>query len=87
MFKIEFRSWFTSPNPSWDGTEYDTLQGAKEARVCSGDLVVHSTTGKIVSDPLWFFEWEKIDPTCYAQKAIEWQERMNSLPILPVSKG
>ena len=52
----------------------DTLEKAKAARVVSGDLVVHWSSGRVVTDPAWLWDWEKADPNCYAQRAIRWQE-------------
>ncbi len=50
-----------------------TLEDAKKARKLSGDLVIDSATGRIVTNTSWLFDWELLDPTSYAHEAIKWQ--------------
>lgn len=50
-----------------------TLAEAQLLRAVSGDLVVDRDTRKIVLSDEWLFGWEKADPRCYAQRAIEFQ--------------
>jgi hypothetical protein len=47
-----------------------TLEQACSKRQMSGDLVVDEKH-QVVVDPSWLFDWEKKDPTCYAQRAIQ----------------
>ncbi len=44
---------------------------AQSKRKVSGDLVVFQETMEIVPFDNWLFEWEKKNPSCYAQRAIE----------------
>ena len=48
-----------------------SLVQAKKARQASGDLVVHTKTNRVVTNPFWLWDWEKKDPKSYASKAIE----------------
>ena len=36
-----------------------TLDGAKNLRKFSGDVVVDATTNQLVTDPAWLWGWEK----------------------------
>lgn len=45
---------------------YSTLDDAKNARECSGELVVHAGTYNVVLDPSWLWDWEKNNHDSYA---------------------
>jgi hypothetical protein len=47
---------------------HKTLEDALNARVCSGDLVVHSDTNCIVANDGWLWDWEKSKPESYANR-------------------
>lgn len=50
------------------------LEDAVKARSLSGDLIVDDR-GMLLDPELWFFEWEKNDPNCYARKKFERQQK------------
>lgn len=81
MYEIQYRTYFWDPYPNWLRTHLRlpsglrTLEEAKEARVVSGDLVIDSDSGKIVTDPAWLWDWEVRDADSYAQRAIAWQNK------------
>lgn len=74
-----------SPSFDWRGREIriqnpemlglDTLEKARNARFVSGDLVVYWGTTQVVNSKEWLFDWEKLDPDCYAQKAIRFDNK------------
>lgn len=73
MYFLHHRRYF---NISWDYVligNADSKEEIAAIRKTSGDLVINSS-GEIVTDPFWLFDWEKKDPNCYAQKAIAWQK-------------
>ena len=45
-----------------------TLHEARNARVVSGDLVVHAMSGKIVKSETWLWEWERTAPESFARR-------------------
>lgn len=47
-----------------------SLVEAARARFVSGDLVVEFGSNRVVRSLDWLFEWEKLDVSCYAQRAI-----------------
>lgn len=51
-------------------TGFLNLKDASDARIASGDIVVHSNTGKIVTSKSWLFDWEKEEINSYAHKKI-----------------
>ena len=78
MTKPTFEIHFRRSSGSQDDYSYiggaDTLEGARERRAMFGDLVVHGDTHKIVTDLAWLSPLEKADSSCYAQRAIRWEQ-------------
>ena len=72
-FEIHFRRSAVSEEDYARIGGADTLEGARDRRAMSGDLVVHGDTHKVVTDPSWLSPWERDNPACYAQKAIRWE--------------
>lgn len=80
MYEIQHRRWYNDPKYSGNvliASGISSLEEAREKRVCSGDLVVDSTTKKIVTDLAWLWDWEKDRVNCYARSAIAWQIKKN----------
>lgn len=75
MLEIQYRRWYTQHGGVLIAEDISCLESAKVLRKVSGDLVVNSTTGLIVTDQSWLWDWEKEDADCYARKAIQWQLR------------
>jgi len=46
---------------------HTTLEAANLAREMSGDLIIDEQN-VIVPSEEWLFEWEKIEPRCYARR-------------------
>ncbi len=75
VFEIHFRRLAESQGDySYIGGA-DTLEGARDRRAVSGDLVVHGETHKIVTNLTWLFPWERQDPKCYAQTVIRLERK------------
>lgn len=49
----------------------NNLKQARAKRQVGGDLVVDEKTNKIVTNPNWLFDWERHNPDCCAQRAIQ----------------
>ncbi len=47
-----------------------TLESARDARCMSGDLVVFHNTLIVVNEPDWLWGWERLNPDCYARRAM-----------------
>ena len=50
------------------GKKFSTPEEAGKARCISGDIVVDCETELPSTSLKWLFDWEKMDPKCYAQK-------------------
>lgn len=75
---IVHRRDFRQPEPAWvDMRIFRNLKDAQWMRLVSGDIVIDSKTGNIVTDPDWLWDWEKKSPNCYSQQAIRWQAAKN----------
>lgn len=71
MYAIHFRRNYDSRSDfSLLHKDIPTVALAKELRWSSGDLVVDQDTGEVVKSTEWLWDWEKQDPKCYAQRAI-----------------
>lgn len=72
MYEIHFRRNFDTPRDYVRGGTrmYSNLREARAARQVSGDLVIDTYTMRVVADESWLWEWERLDPSCYARRAI-----------------
>ena len=74
MYHIEFRRpeyQRQADQPVSGG--FSTIEEAAAGRKLSGDLVIETSSGRVVTDTCWLFDWEKGDPKCFAAMAIQWQ--------------
>jgi len=63
MYDIQIRRHFNSVEDRIVlKTGLRNLDEAREARVLSGDLVVHAGTNNIVKSDEWLWDWEKVVP-------------------------
>lgn len=61
-------------------SSHETLEGAKGARVMSGDLVVNDK-GEIIPNTDWLFDWEREDTNSYAHRYIRKGLKVNGNPM------
>lgn len=52
------------------------LPQVRNMRKLSGDIVVHAGTNNLLMSDVWFWDWEKRDPNCYAQKLMAQDKRI-----------
>ena len=73
LYEVHFRRDFDTPKDYTNVSQLglDTLEKAKEARKVSGDVVVYWQSKEIVKSQDWLWDWEKINPNCFAQRAIK----------------
>lgn len=71
MYEIHFRRSAVSKRDfSLIASGINTLEEARNKRSVSGDLVVYASNHEVVKSYDWLFDWEKLNPNCYAQQAI-----------------
>lgn len=74
MYEIQARRTFDKLTPTEPiHKNIKTLSEAKAMRYVSSDLVIDSTTNKIVCSEEWLFDWEKEDSNSFAKKMISLQ--------------
>lgn len=49
---------------------HPTVEEAGKSREVAGDLIV-DVLGTVVNDRAWLWEWELLDPACYAMQSIK----------------
>jgi hypothetical protein len=49
---------------------FTNLIAARNARILSGEVVVHTGTTRIVKDPTWLWDWEREDGYSYAGRLV-----------------
>lgn len=74
MYSIHYRRHLNSKRSSEYlvlATGIQTLEEAREKRIVSGDLVVYTSSGEVVKDDAWLWNWEKNNPDSWAYNAIQ----------------
>lgn len=67
MYEVQHRRYYNRSNDfALIASDCKTLGEAQQARAASGDLVVESVTGLVVTDKSWLWDWEKGNPNSYA---------------------
>jgi hypothetical protein len=67
---VNFYSGFPEKEFNVLKTGFLNLKDASDARIASGDIIVHSKDGKVVTNKSWLFDWEKEEINSYAHKKI-----------------